>query len=320
MSHQAPHPEIAPLTRNPLKPPLYGQEPYFREAFNDLEDLMGEHTVSTVLRHGLVVVKPDGRALGVTSTVVDFYTRNGFELVDLRPVTFNRTVWRSLWVYQMTQASIDRLLVNDLVIDGAAWALLFRSTTDSPLPAAVRLSELKGPARMENQQENCLRRAIGQPNRIFSLVHSADEPADFVRELGIIFSQRTRRAVADALIAGTLNERGNRLLEEIRASDERPRRTFDRDASRKQVIGAITQRLSDGDVPKARRDLLTRAVDDLESGHVLRVPEFCAALQDAEVTVDSWDLAVAVSEAMEDDIPGASKVLDNFGAAAWERS
>ncbi|WP_128428704.1 nucleoside-diphosphate kinase [Streptomyces cyaneus] len=319
MSHQAPHPEIAPLTRNSLKPPLYSQEPYFREAFHDLQDLMGDHTVDTVLRYGLVVVKPDGCALGATSTVVDFYARHGFELADIRPVTFNRSVWRSMWVYQMTQASLDRLLVNDLVIDGEAWALLFRSTTDGGLPATVRLSELKGPARMENQTEDCLRRAVGQPNRIFSLVHSADEPADFVRELGILFSQATRRAVATAMVSGTLSERGARLLGEIRHSDERPRRTFDREASRKQVVGAIAQRLSDGGVPTAPRELLTRAVDDLESGRVLRVPEFFAALLDAEVRVDSWDLAVAVSETMEDDIPGASKVIDNFGAIAWER-
>ncbi|MFE2970152.1 nucleoside-diphosphate kinase [Streptomyces sp. NPDC059340] len=318
MTHQAPHPTVAPLTRNPLKPSLYSQEPYFREAFVDLEALLGERTVDTVMRHGLVVVKPDGFALGTTGTVVDFYTRHGFEPVDIRPVAFTPTVWRSLWAYQMTQASIDRLLVNDLVIDGSAVALLFRSRTDSPLPTAVRLSALKGPARMEKQDEDCLRRAIGQPNRIFSLVHSADEPADFVRELGILFSQRDRRAMASAMASGIPSAQSVRFLDEVRLSDERPLRTFDRETSRKRVIDAIGERIAHGSTPTAQQDRLLRAVEDLEAGRILQASKLFGALFDAEVQVDSWDLAVTVSEVIEDDVPGASKVIDNFGTSAWE--
>ncbi|MET7573527.1 hypothetical protein ABZT04_34305 [Streptomyces sp. NPDC005492] len=319
MSRPAHHPAVATLTRNPLKSSLYSQEPYFRESLCDLEHLLGESTPTTVLRHGLVVVKPDGHALGATSTVLDFYARHGFTPVDARPVTFTRSVWRSLWVYQMTQASIDRLLVNDLVMDGEGIALLLRDTTDAPLPAAVRLSELKGPARMEKQSEDCLRRAVGQPNRIFSLVHSADEPADLVRELGILFGQGERRAMATAMGSGTLSESGIQLLETVRRYDERPRRIFDQDASRKQVIAAISQRLAERELPTASREALVSAIDDLESGRVLRASAFFAALLDAAVTADSWDLAVAVSDVIEDDVPGVSKVIDNFGAAAWEQ-
>ncbi len=318
MSRPAPHPGIPPLTRNPLKSRLYDREPYFRESFGDLADRLGEGTVTTVLRHGLVVVKPDGNALGVTSTALDFYARHGFEPVDIRPVAFTHSVWQALWVYQVTQASIDRLLVNDLVLVGDALALVMRDTTDSPLPAAVRLSELKGPARMEEQDFDCLRRAIGQPDRIFSLVHSADEPADVVRELGILFRQGERRRVATAMASGTLSPTAARLLAEVRRSDERPRRTFDRETSRKQVVAAITRRLSDQDLPEGLRESLTRAVDDLDARRELRVRQLFGALLDAEVQVDSWDLAAAVSEAMVYDVPGASKVIDNFGAAPWK--
>lgn len=318
MSQQADHPALASLTRNPQKPALYSREPYFREALGDLEDLLGAHTLTTVLRHGLIVVKPDGHALGKTSSVLDFYARHGFEVVDARPVTFTRSIWRSMWIYQMTQASVDRLLVNDLVINGAGLALLLRDTTDGVLPAAVRLCELKGPARMEEQNEDCLRRVVGQPNRIFSLVHSADEPADLIRELGILFSQRERRAVAAAMRTGELSMDAIRLLEAVRRADERPRRIFSRDASRKEVVAAITQRITEPDLPAASREALARAADDVDSCRPLRVPEFFATLLDAGVAVDAWDLAVTVSFVMENDDPGASKMVDNLGAAAWK--
>lgn len=318
MSQQADHPALASLTRNPQKPALYSREPYFREAFGDFENLLGAQTLTTVLRHGLIVVKPDGRALGKTSTVLDFYARHGFDVVDARPVTFTRSVWRSMWIYQMTQASVDRLLVNDLVIPGEGVALVLRDTGDGALPAAVRLCALKGPARMEEQSEDCLRRVVGQPNRIFSLVHSADEPADLVREMGILFSQQERRAMAAAMRSGELSKEASRLLAAVRRADERPRRIFNQDASRKEVVAAISQRLGAPDLTDASREALARVIDDVDSGRLLRVPEVFAILLDAGVTVDSWDLAMTVSFAMEHDAPGASKVIDNLGAAVWE--
>ncbi len=312
------HPALAPLTRNPLKPVVYSREPYFREACGDLIDLLGDETIGTVLRHGLVVVKPDGRALGSVGTVVDFYARHGFTPIDVRPVDFSRTVWRALWVHQMTQASVDRLMINDLILSGKGLALLLRDTTDTSIPAAVRLSELKGPAKMENQSEDCLRRAVRQPNRIFSLVHSADEPADMVRELGILFTQAERRAITIAMRSRVLAEPSARLLAEIRRSEQPPKRVFDREASRKQVIAVINQRVAEDDLSTAVQETLVRAANDLESDRLLSVPMLCAALVDAGITVDPWDLAVAVSFVMEHDVPGASKIIENLGADAWK--
>jgi len=318
MSQQPPHPAVALLTRNPLKSELYCREPYFREAFLDLEAMLDEGAVETVLQHGLVVVKPDGYSLGATTTVADFYLRHGFETIDVRPVAFAPTVWRSLWTYQMTQASIDRLLVNDLVISGDGIALLFRSRTGAPLPATVQLSALKGSARMEKQDDDCLRRAIGQPNVIFSLVHSADEPADLVRELGILFGMRDRREMASAMASGRQSARIDYLLDEIRHSDAQPRRTFDRDASRKRVIDAVSGRMLDGGpMPPSHRETLRRGVDALDAGHPIQMPPFLGALLDLNVSVDPWDLAVTFSEIIEVDDPGSSKIIDNVGVSKW---
>jgi hypothetical protein len=325
MSLPAPHPAIAQLTKDPLKSELYSREPYFREAYLDIEAVLGEDPVRTILRHGLVVVKPDGLLLGVTRTVIDFYARHGLEPVLARPVTFTPVVWRSLWTYQMTQASIDRLLINDLVIAGEGVALLFRSGDGSALPAAVALSTLKGPAKAEQQHRDCLRRAIRQPNRIFSLVHSADEPADFVRELGILFRLGERRELA-SVMAGRRSTEADRFLDQIRRSDAPPGRSFDYEASCKRVIDAVNQRmLSEPPIPAAHREALRRGVHRLGGGNSgqlngrsFHLPTFLAALLATDVSVDPWDLAVSVSEIIDYDDAGASKIIDNVGAAAWQ--
>jgi nucleoside diphosphate kinase len=318
MSKHALHPAIGSLTRNPLKGELYSQEPYFREAFLDLEVLLGEVAIETVLRHGLVVVKPDGYSLGATSTVLDYYVRHGFQPIGVRLIEFAPTVWRTLWTYQMSQASIDRLLVNDLVISGDAVALIFQGRTGAGLPATVELSALKGPARMENQDDDCLRRAIGQPNRIFSLVHSADEPADLVRELGILFCVRDRRQLAGAMASEELSTDNRRLLDEIRRSDVQPRRSFDRDASRKRVIDAVIRRLHhDRSMPPSHHEILRRGVDELDANHPFQMSLFLGALLDRDIPVNSWDLAVAVSDIIEHDDPGASKIIDSVAISDW---
>jgi nucleoside diphosphate kinase len=324
MSQAAAPSALALWTRDPRKAELYGQETYLREALLDLEAVLGEDTPGTVLRHGLIVVKPDGRALGATSAVVDFCAGHGFDLVDARRIVFAPTVWRSLWIYQMTEASIDRLLINDLVIAGDAVALLLRSRAAAAVPAAVRLSALKGSARKERQDAGCLRRAIGQPDRVLSLVHSADEPVDLVRELGILFGFRERREMARAMASGRLSAAGGRLLTQIRRSDAAPSRTFDRGASRQRVIEAVRARMRGAEpAPPSCRETLGRALDALDRGvrHAdlpFPTPAFLAALHDLDLRVDPWDLAVALSDLIEEDAPGGSKIIENLGIAEWE--
>ncbi|MEV7404919.1 nucleoside-diphosphate kinase [Streptomyces sp. NPDC091267] len=314
------HPGLPPLTRNPLKARLYSQETYFRESYADLSTRLGGDTAPALLRHALAVVKPDGWALGVAATVLDFFLEHGFEVVDVRPVTFSPAAWRTMWTYQMTQASLDRLMVNDLVIRGQGVALLLRGPADDPLPAAVRLSDLKGPARAEAQREDCLRRVISQPNRIFSLVHSADEPADLVRELGILFARSQRREMAAAMAGDAPSPSTRDWVGRIRENGLRPPRTYDRSASLKRVLSTATARLTDSPLPAPVSEALAVAVEALRAGGRTSAAAALDAFADAGVQVSAWDLAAALSEVIEADVPDGSKILENFGVAAWEVS
>jgi hypothetical protein len=61
----------------------------------------------------------------------------------------------------------------------------------------VRLSELKGSASKPNGDGTRMRELLGMPNRLLNFVHIADEPADIIRELGIVFDAAERRTVLD---------------------------------------------------------------------------------------------------------------------------
>lgn len=311
------HPAIRSLTRNPTKSHLYSREPFFREAYEDFQVVLVAQTGASLLRHGLVVIKPEGLSLGVTSAVLDFYLANGFEVVAASPVTFTPVAWRALWTYQMTQASLDRLMVMDLMNAGEGIALLLAARDPSGLPGAVRLTELKGPAKLEDQAENCLRRVIRQPNRVFTLVHTTDEPADLVRDCGIFFGPSARRALARAMLANRPTEGSLQQIARIRLADRRPRRIFDVDASRRRLQRAIDGRLAMLAVASPEFAALSKANECLSSERPLRLRSFLATLSDTDVEVDPWDVAVVVSGIIAYDVPEGSKLIDNLGPVAW---
>ena len=115
---------------------------------------------------------------------------NEFEIVAARSITFDRLLWRALWQYQLTSATLDRLGVSDRhLAAGPGLLLVLRSTDGHDLPATVRLTSLKGSATLEQQVRGTLRHRLGQANRVLSLLHVADEPADLVRELGVFFDR-----------------------------------------------------------------------------------------------------------------------------------
>ena len=61
------------------------------------------------------------------------------------------------------------------------------------MPATVRLSNLKGGPDAATRGAGSLRSALRSANRLFTFVHTADEPADIVRELAVFFDRDERR-------------------------------------------------------------------------------------------------------------------------------
>lgn len=305
------------FTRHPDKPPHYDRETYFREAYHDFHSVLGDQTEVALRRHGVVIVKPEALTLGLAPAILDFYLGNGFTVAAARPVVLTPLTLRALWHYQFTLASLDRLAAYDLVLAGTGSFLLLRDSRPLELPAAVRLSELKGPPAVEEQPDDCLRRAIRQPNRIFSLLHTADEPVDLIREAGILFDPAERRALAAAMVAEGPSEESLIHLEETRRAAGARRASFDVAASRARIEAAIEGRLAALPAGSAEHARLERAKKSLAKERPLRLTSFLSALADAGVEVHRWDLGVALTGLISYDVPGASKEVANLGPRPW---
>jgi hypothetical protein len=308
-------PAWSALTRSTLKAELYRDETYFREGLRSLGDVLGADTAAQLHRLALVMVKPDGLAAGKTRPVHDFLRKHGFEVLAVdRPALAGRG-WRELWRYQLTSATSDRLAVNETLMSRPALLLLVRHP-GGELPASVRLAALKGPADMAGQPADCLRRLLGQLNRILSFVHVADEPADVVRELGLLLDRARRERALAAVRAGTLPAADRTLLAEALDRADRGPRDLDPHGALDRAAAVVRAAPADGTDPAAVARL-GADVERMRRGERIEWIPFAAALDRAGVVLDEWDVTALGTHFIVYDAPGETKRIDSVPAAAW---
>ncbi|TXH76054.1 MAG: nucleoside-diphosphate kinase [Lysobacteraceae bacterium] len=304
------------LTRIPLKARLYAREPYFREGLDQAWRCLGDATPETLHRSALMMIKPDGLIGGKAPRIVEFLHEYGFEIVAVRHFVLHRLQWRELWRYQLTAATLDRLMVNDLVFSEPGLMLCLRDTTVSPLPATVRLSELKGPSDVAQQTPGCLRRLMAQPNRVFSLFHVADEPADLLRELSIFLDAWDRARVFNALMGvGALPEDEQSRLDGVVEASRRSARSLDAGHALARVRAALgAQR---GSIAETEWAALHAALQSMAEGERIAWRPFADALARSGLMADPWDIAILGASFIVYDDPEASKQLVAVGHAPW---
>lgn len=307
------------LTRMRSKAALYRCETYFREAMADVEAVLGAYTGPLLYRSALVIVKADGLLAGKQRVIHDFLLRHDLWPVAVRQIRFTRMLAREFWRYQLTLASLDRLAVNDWVLTaGPALLLLLRSGGEHDLPASVRLSALKGSANQSEQKPDSLRYLLGQPNRLVNFFHCADEPADIVRELGMLFDRQTRYALFGALAAGQLPPADAEVLETVLTDDAAPRGLDAAEAVRR-IVAAVAACDPDQLDPAVRADLHT-GLEGMRANRIIAWRPFEAALLASGAELDPWDIAMAGSSFTANDVDGGSKVLVNPDPESWREA
>ncbi|WP_328315959.1 nucleoside-diphosphate kinase [Streptomyces sp. NBC_00388] len=307
------------LTRSPAKEDLYRRETYFREGLRDAEDVFGSEEPARILRDSaLLMLKPDGLAAGKLAAVLGYLADHDFTVAAVEELRFGRFQWRELWRYQLTSATLDRLAVNDLLLGaGPALALLLRSGPRHELPATVRLSVLKGSATLEAQKPGTLRSLLGQPNRVLSYIHVADEPADLLRELGLLFEEPARRRLLAGLARGRLGpgdaEVRDRMLERFPA----PGRSLSPDEALRRVTGVVgTAAAAAGE--SAALTAVRGRLDRMKNGERVEWLPFLRDLETLGARPDRWDLAVLGTTHIVYDEPGHPKVLTNPDPQSWK--
>jgi nucleoside diphosphate kinase len=194
-----PRETLCSLTKSEEKRIAYSVDPYFRHGVRRMP-------VAAALTTTFVVLKPDAIAGRRAMTVVNELAGRGFSFIDASPFTFTPSLIRELWRYQYNVASWERIEIVDLMLPSSESLLLIvRDEQWEPggLPAACRLAALKGPADPAKRKPTDLRSALNSPTPQFNFVHTADEPADVVRELAameVAFGWRTLGADTDDVL------------------------------------------------------------------------------------------------------------------------
>ncbi|MDQ8045557.1 MAG: nucleoside-diphosphate kinase [Solirubrobacteraceae bacterium] len=304
-------PVPASLTRDPRKQVLFGADPYFRQGWADALRILGPTAAEQLRDIGLVLLKPDAIAIGHADAAIDWMATKDAEIVLARRGTLSPHGIRAMWQFQMNAASIDRLELTDLALADAPGLILIGRLPADPVPATVRFSAWKGPADPRKREPGDLRNALGGGNFLLSFVHAADEPADLVRELAILFGAVEREAVLRQLADPTSIEGPDEARRMARAieADLDPH-----DLELGTAIAALDASTPDGPHARAFRELL----DAVRSGEFTDWRALWRAADDAGVPPTRWDRAVIGTYLMQHTEPGVSQILGSAARNLWQ--
>lgn len=290
------------LTKSPGKAAAYRVDPYFRHGARQV-------SAAAVLPVTFVAIKPDAIAGRRSLTLVDELDRSEFTVLDAWRFRLTPALIRELWRYQYNVASWARVEVVDLLLPSSdSLLLLLRDRRWSPaaLPAACRLAARKGSADPSRRKPGDLRALLDAPTPQFNFFHTADEPADVVRELAAVevaLGKPVLGAVAEERTSARVAVEG--LIEELYA--ETPAHDLDCEPSWRRLAVC-----GDGEIASLAR----RALRGEGGGWSALLALFREKGTPGELL---WDvLAIATAE-MPHSLPGSRSVIPTFGAdvSAW---
>ena len=239
----------APYTSDPDRRRLYPQDIYFREVAFQLSAMPAAVRERILTRSSFVVFKPEAVVGRRIDPALEFLAANGFTVLGALPVHLDARAHRELWRYQLNAAPLPIIRTVDMIL--SAGPSLFvavtentstnnstnTSTNTSPAQAAPepattaarRLGDLKGSSQDRKAYGGSLRGALNCTLLCLNFVHAPDEPADLIRELGVLFPARRSRNTALALLAGEPSAEDRSTLKTLltRLHEEHPPHPLD---------------------------------------------------------------------------------------------
>jgi D-3-phosphoglycerate dehydrogenase len=303
-------PDWGALTMRKDKARLFAREPQLAESWEDVEAAWGESAEQALGRVAVLMMKPEAVARRCVDTALTFAVDNGFTPVASSVVGLSREHCHSLWRYQWNKATTDRLRLQSFVGEQRPCFLtvLRDDAPEDGVPASVRLWGLKGATDAAKRHAGHLRSVLGMSNRMIGFAHTPDEPADILRELGILFDTDRRRELVESVLEGLELDRTRAVIEAARALQTRfPAYSLDLD----EVVGR--RAAANGSFPMAA------VLDAVRERRAIALDEVRAAFGTLETDQDIWDYIVLASELIEPDRPGVEAILD-AGAFATVRA
>lgn len=296
------------LSRSEAKRLAYAQETYFREAWRDITTMWPGDPVDRLNRHTFIVFKPDALVFRTVAKSLSHMEQHGFRALGYARFRFDPLSMRELWRYELNIATLQRLDAIDLLLPAASSVLVtLRDERAQPdATASDRLKALKGPSQIALRRPDHLRSVIASGTNMLNNIHTPDETADVVRELGLLFHGETRRRVVDTFSRSSLETSFAALEHE--ACAEVPEHDLQLAGCIERIRAACAE-LGDSE-PTAR--ILRACNEAARTGHTDWAPAF-AAMTAVGLPVAEWDkivFAVACTECNEPSVELALPVLD----------
>lgn len=306
----------------PDKVRYFHGEPFAREAMRDLVELAGEaRALELLMRHGTMLIKAESVVYRAVERIEARIREAGFTPIVAHPLRLEPPAIRLLWLYVLNGATLDRLDLLDLFKPATPSILLIcrdERPESGSIPAAVRLQRLKGPTMPHERAPEHLRHGLGPANRLLNFVHAADEPADVLRELGLLFDRSARRRVIEQLLEGRdAGPELHRAREAAYATS--PAHDLEAAPALERLRAAIAHRC-----PPA----LSSAALSLLDGLFAREPrdaerawsQVHAMLWPYAAELGVWDYVVVGSSVCEHDPVGAIRVLPDPVHGRWDEA
>jgi hypothetical protein len=303
------------LTRVSLKRELYQEDLHFRECWADVRASLEGDVDAFLQSVTLLCMKPDAVVGRRSAQALAYVAEHGFQALIALPAPIDRHAMRQIWAYDWNVYTVDRLAFSTYWYTSAPLIVLVLVDQDrgSKVPASVRLGALKGGADPLDRTPGQLRTRLRPPNRVLNFVHVTDEPADLVREIGILWDRSDRRALLSRIgmllrsVTGGSSSH-DRLLAHI-IQIENHHHTHDLDFL--SVLERCRERsiLTPGEV--------NRLVDLSERGATLSWDELCRLIPPDGPGVNRWDLITVASTLLEYERPGTSGILPGVSPTDW---
>ncbi|MEU4170761.1 nucleoside-diphosphate kinase [Streptomyces sp. NPDC026665] len=170
-----------------------------------------ERAHRALLRSTFVMFKPDAVVGRRVEPALAFLEGHGFEPLGALTVRVDARVCRELWRYQINAAPLAVIRAVDMILESGP-PCLFVALRDTRGPertgttAAERLAELKGSSKNRSVDGGSLRGALGCELMCLNFLHAPDDPADLIREVGVLLLRR--RELALTLLAAEVSPSG----------------------------------------------------------------------------------------------------------------
>ena len=195
----------ATLTPNVIKHEHFSRDDDYIRAFRLLVASTSgrKELLSFLWNVSAMIVRPDAIAGKQSRNIFEILNSRGIFPCAVRRISVSEAQVEKLWRYQLNVATPERKeLLKKIMGAGDSVYMLFRDTSARYMaPATVHLTYLKGTARIDSRKEGHLRTAAGPAvANIFSYLHISDDPADLIREMGLLFdAEGTRELFREAL-------------------------------------------------------------------------------------------------------------------------